>query len=135
LAGLEKLCDDERYATNGARVQNRETLLPLVRQVVATRPSEEWLRLCRENGIPAGPIRSAAEALADPQIEARGFVVGLEHPHLGTVRSLATPIHFGQTPIEYTAHPPLLGEQTDAMLGELGYAPEAIAGLRARGVA
>lgn len=134
LAGLEHLRDDPRFATNAARVENRETLLPVVRQVVAGRPSGEWLRLLRENAIPAGPIRDVAEALADPQVEARGFVVGLEHPQLGTVRSLATPIHFSQTPAHYAAHPPLLGEQTDAVLAELGYAPQAIADLRARGV-
>jgi len=134
LAGLEHLRDDERYATNAARVRNRESLLPVVRSVVATKPHGEWLRMLADNGIPCGPIRNLEEALADPQVEARGFLVDLEHPALGMVRSLATPIHLSATPLRYALHPPMLGEQTEEILGELGYGQQEIEDLRSRGV-
>ncbi|MGL4651881.1 MAG: CaiB/BaiF CoA transferase family protein, partial [Caldilineaceae bacterium] len=88
LAGLEHLRDDERFATNRARVVNREVLLPMVRQVVASRPSGQWLELLVANGIPCGPIRDIEQALADPQLAARGFLVDLDHPALGPIRSL-----------------------------------------------
>lgn len=134
LAGLELLRDDARFATNPARVRNREALLPLVRQAVAQRTSAEWLHLLPAHGIPCGPIRDLEAALADPQIAARDFVVGIEHPALGLVRSLATPIHFSATPLRYTQHPPLLGEQSDAILAELGLDQDEVAQLRAAGV-
>lgn len=134
LAGLDALRDDGRFATNPARVRNRDILLPLVRQAVAQRPSGEWLQLLPAHGIPCGPIRDLQQALDDPQIAARDFVVELEHPALGLVRSLATPIHLSATPMRYAQHPPLLGEQSDAILAELGLAPAEIAALRAQGV-
>jgi crotonobetainyl-CoA:carnitine CoA-transferase CaiB-like acyl-CoA transferase len=134
LAGLDALRDDERFATNAARVRNRDLLLPLVRSAVAQRPSGEWLELLRAQGIPCGPIRDIEQALADPQIAARDFIVEIEHPALGLLRSLATPLHFSATPTAYHRHPPLLGEQSDELLAELGYDAAAIAGLRARGV-
>jgi crotonobetainyl-CoA:carnitine CoA-transferase CaiB-like acyl-CoA transferase len=134
LAGLEQIRDDARFATNSARVINRESLLPIVRAVVAGRSSAEWLELLTAHGIPCGPIRDVAQALADPQVAARNFIVGLEHPALGMVRSLATPLHLSGTPLRYAQHPPLLGEQTEEILQELGLAVDEIAGLRARGV-
>jgi crotonobetainyl-CoA:carnitine CoA-transferase CaiB-like acyl-CoA transferase len=134
LAGLEALRDDPRYATNAERVRNRDALLPQVRAVVRSRPAAEWMTLLQENGIPTGPIRTVEEALADPQLAARNFVVELEHPALGVVKSLATPIHFSGDGVAYRRHPPLLGEQTDEVLAELGLSAQEIAGLRSRGV-
>jgi crotonobetainyl-CoA:carnitine CoA-transferase CaiB-like acyl-CoA transferase len=134
LAGLESLRDDPRYATNAERVRNREALLPQVRAVIRSRPAAEWMRLLQEKGIPTGPIRTVVEALTDPQVAARNFVVELAHPALGVVKSLATPIHFSGDGVAYTRHPPLLGEQTDEVLAELGLSTQEIGELRSRGV-
>lgn len=134
LAGLSALRDDPRYATNAERVRNRESLLPQVRDVIRSRPAAEWMALLQENGIPTGPIRTVEEALADPQVAARNFVVELPHPALGVVKSLATPIHFSGNAVAYTRHPPLLGEQTDEVLTELGLATAEIDELHRRGI-
>ena len=134
LAGLGALRDDPRYATNAERVRNRESLLPAVRAVIRTRPAAAWMTLLQENGIPTGSIRTVEEALADPQVVARNFVVELTHPALGMVKSLATPIHFSENGMAYTRHPPLLGEQTDEVLMELGLSTVEIAELHRRGV-
>ena len=134
LAGLSALRDDPRYATNAERVRNRDALLPQVRAAVGSRPAAEWIQLLQENGIPTGPIRTVEEALADPQVAARAFVVELAHPVLGPVKSLATPIHFSGDGVSYTRHPPLLGEQTDEVLAELGLSAQEIGDLHSRGV-
>jgi formyl-CoA transferase/CoA:oxalate CoA-transferase len=121
LTGLESLRDDPRFYTNFERVRNREALMPHVREVMVTRPAEEWISLLQDAGIPAGPIRPVSQALADPQVIERNFIVELEHPALGPVKSLATPIHMSRTAVSFRRHPPLLGEHTEEVLGELGY--------------
>lgn len=126
LAGLDNLKDDPRFATNAERVNNREVLLPHVRAVVKTRTSAEWLDALKEHGIPSGPIRTVSEALNDPQIIARNFIVELEHPLLGIVKSLATPIHMSTDALTFRRHPPQLGENSREVLRELGFDNPAI---------
>ena len=92
------------------------------------------MTLLQENGVPTGPIRTVEEALADPQVAARNFVVELEHPALGVVKSLATPIPFLGERVTYQRHPPLLGEQTYEVLAELGLSTQVFSELRSRGV-
>ncbi len=79
-------------------------------------------------------VSTVAEALADPHLLERHFIVELEHPTLGTVKSLATPVHMSATPLRYDRHPPLLGEQTEEIMRELGYGADQISELRQAGV-
>ncbi|MBI5291329.1 MAG: CoA transferase [Chloroflexi bacterium] len=134
LAGLNDLRDDPRFHTNAERVRNREVLLPRVREAMRTRPAGGWLDLLKAAGIPSGPIRNVSSALADPQVAARGVVVELEHPMLGMIKSLATPIHLSVTGLEYRRHPPQLCEHTDEILREFGYEAADISEWRERGV-
>ena len=92
------------------------------------------MTLLQENGVPTGPFRTVEEVLADPQVAARNFVVELEHPALGVVKSLATPIPFLGERVTYQRHPPLLGEQTYEVLAELGLSTREISELRSRDV-
>lgn len=121
LADLMDLRDDPRFHTNAMRVQNREVLLPLVREVIGSRPAGEWVEVFKAAAIPSGPIRNVSEALADPQVAARGVIIEMAHPVLGMIKSMATPIHLSATPLSYREYPPQLGEQTDALLREAGY--------------
>ncbi|MCP5099221.1 MAG: CoA transferase [Chloroflexi bacterium] len=134
LAGLGHLRDDSRFYTNAERVRNREALMPDVRQVILSRTAAEWIEILKEAGIPAGPIRTVGEALTDPQVVARNFIVELEHPALGVVKSLATPIHMSGSGLSFRNHPPLIGEQTREVLAEFGYSEDDIQSFQENGI-
>ena len=131
ILGTEELGSDARFANNAARNQNREQLIPILQRHFDSLPSGEWLAKLKGADIPAAPIQTVSEALGDCQTQARGLVVELEHPTLRTARSIANPIRFSEQPIVYRLPPPLLGEHSKRVLGELGYSEsEATAALK-----
>ncbi len=132
--GREALAADARFATNADRIANYDALLPIVREIIRSKTCDTWLAELRAVGVPCGRINTAAEALGDPHILERGMIVELEHPALGLVKSLATPVHLRETPLVYRRHPPRLGEHSDEVAAELGYRPAEVAQLRADGV-
>ena len=105
-----------------------------MREIIREKTCDQWLSELRAAGVPCGRINTVAEALSDPHVIERGMIVELEHPALGMVKSLATPIHLADTPLVYHRHPPRLGEHSDEVAAELGYNPAAVAQLRAEGV-
>jgi crotonobetainyl-CoA:carnitine CoA-transferase CaiB-like acyl-CoA transferase len=115
-------------------VQAKDGKMPQVRAVMQQRTADDWLELLRVADVPVGKINSVSEALADPHLTARNFIVELEHPLLGMVRSLATPVTMSRTALRYDLHPPTLGEHTEEILAELGYSDAQIQTLRQEGV-
>ncbi len=132
--GREDLASDARFISNADRIANYDALLAIVRNIIRGKPCDEWLTELRAVGVPCGRINTLAEALGDPHLIERGFIVELEHPALGLIKSLATPVHLEDTPLVYRRHPPRLGEHSDEVAAELGYRPSEIARLRADGV-
>lgn len=132
--GRDDLARDERFAANAGRIAHYDDLLPIVREIVGRKSADEWLAELRRVGIPCGRINTVAAALSDPHVIERGMIVELEHPALGWVKSLATPVHLSDTPLVYHRHPPALGEHSDEVLSELGYSREKIRQLRQQGV-
>ena len=130
----EDLASDARFITNADRIANYDALLPIVRDIIRGKSCDQWLTELRAAGVPCGRINTVAEALGDPHLIERGFIVELEHPALGLIKSLATPIHLSDSPLVYRRHPPRLGEHSDEVAAELGYGPADIARLRAEGV-
>lgn len=132
--GLEQLKEDPRFATNPDRNQHREALVAILDELFASRPADEWLDKLKSVGIPAGPINSIAETLAHPQHRARNFIVELEHPLAGLVKSLGNPVRLSETPASYRLAPPTLGQHTTEVLTELGYEEASIPALQEQGV-
>lgn len=120
IAGCPELAKDERFATNAGRVRNRETLIPMLREILQTRRTEEWTAPLESAGVPCGPINNIAQAFESPQVKHRRMKVDLPHPLSGTVPSVANPIRFSATPISYQGAPPLLGQHTHDVLTTLG---------------
>jgi crotonobetainyl-CoA:carnitine CoA-transferase CaiB-like acyl-CoA transferase len=122
--------DDPRYATNPARNVHRAGVQALLSERFATQPRDTWLERLREADVPSGPIYLLDQALADPQVAARGFIVELDHPAAGLVRSLGFPPHMRPGAITYRRPPPMLGQHTDEVLRELGFDADHIQALR-----
>ncbi len=126
---------DPRFATNPARLENRVVLVGLLNELFAGRPVAEWLALCEQIGLPAGPINSIDRVLADPQILARGMRLEVAHATEGNLPILGSPLAIPTAPAEVRLAPPTLGQHTEDILGaQLGYDPAAIAALRESGV-
>jgi formyl-CoA transferase len=134
LLGAEDWLADPRFATNGARYQNRAELAELIGEKLQAATSDEWERTFNANGIPCGPIYRLDEALNHPQVRAREMVVELPHPTMGTVRLLGLPVKLSATPAHVRLAPPLLGQHTDEVLRELGLSDGDLERLRAGGV-
>jgi crotonobetainyl-CoA:carnitine CoA-transferase CaiB-like acyl-CoA transferase len=134
IAGHAVWAADERFASNAARVENRSELIPLLRQTTVMKTTAEWIALLENAAVPCGPINDLAAVFADPQVLHRGLRVDLPHAAGGTAPQVANPIRFSATPIDYRRAPPLLGQDTEAVLRELGRSAEDIAALRATGV-
>jgi crotonobetainyl-CoA:carnitine CoA-transferase CaiB-like acyl-CoA transferase len=127
MLGMETdLGRDARFQTNALRIQNRETLIPLLQKIFQQHPAASWLQKLAQAEIPAAPINTVSSALDASQTRARNLIVQLEHPAVGTAKSIANPIRLSNTPVTYRLPPPLLGEHTSQILHTLGYSPEDI---------
>ena len=139
---FERLCDllghpewssTPEYANDTARVANRQVLAERIEAVTKLRPRAHWLALFEDHGVPCGPINSYADVFDDEQIAAREMVVETDHPTLGRLRTLGSPLKMSRTPPQSGRPAPLLGQHTDDVLREAGYAPADVAALRAAG--
>lgn len=130
----EDLMNDPRFATNAQRIAHYEEIIGPVREIIRQRNTDEWLDALRAVGVPVGRINTVAQALSDPHLIERGMIVQLEHPALGMIRSIATPVHLADSPLVYYRHPPRLGEHSDEVMSELGFDAIAVQEFRAKGI-
>jgi len=114
-----ELATDARFLSNPQRVELRDTLVPLLAEMVRKKTKAEWLALLESAGVPCGPINNLDEVFSDPQVEARGCAIELEHPAANRVKLVASPMRLSATPVQYDKAPPLLGQHTAEVLKEL----------------
>ena len=119
------------FADATTRVQHRAALASQIEAVTSSQTSAYWLGRLEAQGIPCGRINTYADAFADPHVRARGMVVEIDHPALGTLPALGSPIKMSETPPTVSRHVPRLGEHTREILLEAGLNKEEIAGLTA----
>jgi crotonobetainyl-CoA:carnitine CoA-transferase CaiB-like acyl-CoA transferase len=130
--GASELAADARFASNADRVAHRDLLIPLLAERLRTRPRDAWLATLVAAGVPATPVLTVNEALADPQAEARGMIACVEHDRLGSLPVVASPFGAHAVP---PSPPPRLGEHTaDVLTRELGLSRQEVDALARDGV-
>ena len=131
----EPWADEERFATNPARVRHRKELAALISVQTVREPAAHWLDILPKHNVPACPVNDIAQVFEDRQVLARGMKLELDHPLAGTVPGIANPLNFSATPTAYEKAPPLLGEDSRAVLSRvLEMDEDAIDALAAEGV-
>ncbi len=115
ILGHGQWADDPAYSTNAARVAARARLVPMIAGIIATRPAADWLDLLEKAGIPAGPINTISQALADPQAVHRGARIDAGGGALGNVPMVGSPIRIDGERSDAPLPPPALGEHGDLL--------------------
>jgi crotonobetainyl-CoA:carnitine CoA-transferase CaiB-like acyl-CoA transferase len=131
VLGRPDLVEDPRFHVSTARARNREALFAILDAIFVTDTAEHWAARLEAEGLPAGPVRTVAEALESEEVRARDMVVTVEHPTAGPLRLIASPHRFSATPVVPPTAPPLLGQHTEEVLRTvLGYDDARITTLR-----
>ena len=135
VVGRPDLGDDRRFRTNAARLGGLDELNAILEPVIESATVAHWVERLVAASVPAGPVASVPEALADPHTRARGMVVEMENPVGGSpLRLLGNPLKMRATPPDYRYAPPRLGADRDTLLRELlDFDDEAIARSAAAG--
>jgi len=126
VVGKPTLSSDPAFQTNRGRVENREKLIDILRPVFMERTVDEWLALIGDQ-FPCGPINTLEQVFAMPHVKEREMLVQMEHPTIGPLPLVGSPLNMGGTPVSYRLPPPLMGEHTMAVLRDLlGYSEDQI---------
>jgi crotonobetainyl-CoA:carnitine CoA-transferase CaiB-like acyl-CoA transferase len=132
---LTHLLEDPRFATNAARVGNRQLVTDTLTPVMQLHPTLWWIEQLEALKIGCGPINKLSQVFSDPHVLARGMVLEMVHSSGQAVKVIANPVKLSETPADYRLPPPLLGEHTDVVLSDrLGLDASALAALRAKSV-
>ena len=119
VIGRSEWVIDPRFAKNSGRVENRDELIPLLKSIFVTRSASEWLSLLEQAQIPCGPIQNFEQVFSMPTVKEREMLVKMDHPTIGELPLVGSPLKMSDTPVEYRLPPPLMGEHTKEILKEL----------------
>jgi crotonobetainyl-CoA:carnitine CoA-transferase CaiB-like acyl-CoA transferase len=135
LEALEapELGEDPRFIDNTARMANLKALEAALSVHFRKRPSQYWLSVLDQKGLPCGPVNDMLQALSDPQTIAREMVVEVDHATAGPSRAIGLPIKFSDTPGKVRRGAPVYGEHTREVLREHGFSDDEIAAFEREG--
>ena len=134
-AGCPELALEPRFRTNSQRIIHRGELIPLIAEIMRTRPKREWIGVLEAANVPCGPINNMKEVFEDPQVRHRQLRVDMPHSLGGTASVVRSPLRLSETPVEYRLAPPTLGQHTREVLRELlGRSDAELAQLKAAGI-
>ena len=126
IIGKPELAEEQRYLSNHSRCEHMPDLLPVLNEAMSSQPSAYWLERLEAGHVPAGPINSISQVLADPQVLARNMLVELVHPVAGMIKIPGSPLKLSETPAEIKMSAPVLGQHNDEILQMLGYTSKQI---------
>jgi crotonobetainyl-CoA:carnitine CoA-transferase CaiB-like acyl-CoA transferase len=127
---LDQLIGDPRFATRKHRTDHHNQIVKILRQQFATKPRDYWLPRLDAHNIPNAPINTIHEVFDNPQIKHLGIPKQINHPKMGSSNLVGSPINMSGTPPKFFRPAPLLGENTEEVLGKLGFGKDAIKELR-----
>ena len=134
VIGQADLLTDPRFATPDARWENKATMEEMVTTWTMQRSKHEVMKLMGDAGVPCGACLDTGEVLADPHLRERDMILDVDYPTRGVYQTVGSPIKLSASPVTVT-RPPLLGEHTEALLGELcGVSAEDVKTMKAKGV-
>ncbi|MCD8497633.1 MAG: CoA transferase [Alphaproteobacteria bacterium] len=120
FAGHPEWAEDERFSRNSARVANRDTLVPMIADVLKSKPVSYWVEGLTKIDVPCGPVQAMDQVFAMDQIRARGMAIEMPHPLTDKpVKLVGSPLHLSDTPVDYKLPPPPCGQHTAEVLEEL----------------
>ncbi|SEP16759.1 Crotonobetainyl-CoA:carnitine CoA-transferase CaiB [Halogranum amylolyticum] len=129
-----ELMSDSRFETNSTRVEHMEELEDELTPTFSERTTAEWVeKLAEEKGLPVGPVYGVEEALQNEQVQSRDVVQKIEHPAAGEIPVIEHPLNYANADAGFTDAPPLLGEDTESVIKDLGYTNEELDNLRETG--
>ncbi len=132
--GATGWAEDERFENAEKRSDNRDALGELINRELEKHPSDHWIELLTEAGVPCGHINDVEQMFADPQVRHLGIAADIDTHAFGKTRMMAQPVSLSRTPSRLAASPPERGEHTDEILGAVGYGADEIADMRKRNV-
>lgn len=139
VIGKPEWAKDERFATNKARVINREVLVPMISEVTRTKATVQWVDALEGKAVPCGPVNQMSDVFKDPQVQARGLRVELPPTQVdgvttAPVYTVASPVRLSDTPPVLSSPPPALGQHTDEVLQSIGISKDTIAQLKSQAI-
>jgi crotonobetainyl-CoA:carnitine CoA-transferase CaiB-like acyl-CoA transferase len=130
VSGLGAIVDDPKFRTNADRVAHRKETLDHVRAALTQNSVAHWNEVLTGVGVPCAPINSIAQLLDHPHTKASGIIVDYAHPTAGALKGVGHPVLINGAERRAGRPPPVLGQHTDDVLGEIGLSSETIGELR-----